>query len=92
MDPAIPQVEFSEARRSTNWRSSDVVNRPPARRRGGWVQRRATRSRCQRKIVARDTIRCSRAAWDSSRAAWDSNRARAANTARSAQDKCGLLT
>src|SRR5262249_26158075 len=40
-----PQVGFSEASRSTSWRSSDAVDRPPVRRRD-WVQRRVTRSRC----------------------------------------------
>jgi hypothetical protein len=52
---------------------------------GGWLQRRFTRSRCHRKMVAGVTIRCSRQAGDS-------NRVRAANTARSAQDNRGLLT
>jgi hypothetical protein len=47
-----PHVAFSVARRSTNRRSSGAVQRPPVRRRRGWVQRRVTRSRCHRKIVA----------------------------------------
>ena len=47
-----PQEGFSAARRSTNRRSSGAVRRPPLRWPWGWVQRRFTRSRCHRKIVA----------------------------------------
>ena len=54
-------------------------------RRRGWIQRRLTRSRCQRNTVAGVTIRFSRQAWDS-------NPASAANTARSAHDSRGPLT
>jgi hypothetical protein len=52
LDPPITQIEFSDASCSTSWRSSGAVERPPVRRRRGWVQRRVTRSRCHRKIVA----------------------------------------
>jgi hypothetical protein len=61
------------------------VERPPVRRRRGWIQRRVTRSRCRRNTVSGVTIRCIRQAWDSN---WVS----AANTARSAYDSRGRLT
>jgi hypothetical protein len=70
---------------STNRRSSGTVRRPPLRWCRGGVQRRFTRSWCQRTIVAGVTMRCRRQTGDS-------NRATAANTARSAQDSRGLLT
>jgi hypothetical protein len=57
-----PQVGFSEASRSTKWRSSGAVQQPPVQRHRYWVQRRVTRSRCHRNTVAGVTIRCMRPA------------------------------
>jgi hypothetical protein len=65
-------------------RSSGAVERPVAQP-WGWVHRRVARSRCHRRIVARVTIRCNRHVGDS-------NWVNAANTARSAQGRCGLFT
>jgi hypothetical protein len=62
LDPPVPQVGFSEARRSTSWRSSGAVDWRPVRRRRGWVHRRVTKSRGHRKTVSRVTIRCSQPA------------------------------
>jgi hypothetical protein len=60
-------------------------SRPPLRGPRGWVQRRFTRSRCHRKMVAGVTMRFRRQMGDS-------NRVSAANTARSAHDSRGLRT
>jgi hypothetical protein len=65
-------------------RSSGAVERPVAQP-WGWVHRRVARSRCHRRIVARVTIRCNRHVGDN-------NWVNAANTARSAQGRCGLFT
>jgi hypothetical protein len=78
-----PQVGFSRASRSTNPRSSAAARGRP--RRCGYVQRRRTRSRCQRSRVVGWTIKPCQAGRGRSRA-------KPASTARSAQSTRGRAT
>jgi hypothetical protein len=79
-----PQPGFSRAKRSTSSRTSTAVAGRPGRR-CGYVQRRATSSRCQRSSVAGDTT-------NDARAARGSTRLNAASSARSLGQSCGRAT
>lgn len=68
LDPAISPGGVLRRQPQDQPAHSGAVQRPPVRWRRDWVQRRVTRSRCHRTIVAGATIRSSRPAWASNRA------------------------
>ena len=83
-----PQPGFSRANRTTNSPTSKAVCGRPGRR-CGYVQRRATNSRCQRRSVAGETTNDDD---DDDHARRGSTRLNAANGARSAGRSCGRAT